>query len=194
MLAQQVGAAHTIVLTRTDLVSPQQIADAATEVKSMGPMGKIIVETSPEARARAAFDVPAALPLSDAGHVPGGRYESQHPRIKVFSLQWDHELPWDHVAAWLENLAFYFDSRLLRTKGLVRLEGGDVLLIQGIGQHFDTPRRLNQLDAERSSLVVICRDASESEVIELAPQIPGMTVSARTAGSKAIELARPRYD
>jgi len=194
LLAQQVSAAHTIVLTRTDLVSTQQIVDAATEAKSLGPMSKIIVETAPEARARAAFDAPAPQPLSDPGHAPSGRYESQHPRINVFSLQWDCELPWDHAAAWLENLAFYFDSRLLRTKGLVRLEGGDVLLIQGVGQHFDTPRKLNQLDAKGSSLVVICRDASESEVIELAPQIPGMTVSARTAGSKAIRLARPGHD
>lgn len=194
LLAQQVSAAHTIVLTRTDLVSTQQIVDAATEAKSLGPMGKIIVETAPEARARAAFDAPAASPLSDPVHVPSGRYESQHPRINVFSLQWDCELPWDHVAAWLENLAFYFDTRLLRTKGLVRLEGGDVLLIQGVGQHFDIPRKMDQLDTEGSSLVVICRDASESEVIELAPQIPGMSVSARTAGTKAIKLARSRHD
>ncbi|KAF7962720.1 hypothetical protein AWV80_18750 [Cupriavidus sp. UYMU48A] len=194
LLAQQVSAAHTIVLTRTDLVSTRQIVDAATEAKSLGPMGRIIVETAPEARARAAFDAPATLLLSDPSHVPSGRYESQHPRINVFSLQWNCELPWDQVAAWLENLAFYFDSRLLRTKGLVALKGGDVLLIQGVGQHFDTPRKLDQLDTEGSSLVVICRDALESEVIELAPQIPGMAVSARTAGTKAIKLARPRHD
>lgn len=191
LLAQQVSAAHAIVLTRTDLVSTQQIADAATEARSLGPMGKVIVETDPEGRARAAFDAPATQPPSDTQYAPAAQYESRHPRISVFSLQWDDELPWDHVAAWLENLAFYFDNRLLRTKGLIRLADGNVLLIQGVGQHFDTPRKMNALDPHGSNLVVICRDASESEIAGLAPPIPGMTVSARIAGSNTIKLARP---
>lgn len=92
LLAQQVSAAHTIVLTRTDLVSTQQIVDVATEAKSLGPMGRIVVETAPEVRARAAFDAPAAPPPSDPGHAPGWQYESRHPRINVFSLQWDCDL------------------------------------------------------------------------------------------------------
>lgn len=192
LLSQQVSAAHAIVLTRTDLVSTQQIVDAAAEAKSLGPMGRVIVETDPEARARAAFGAPGAQALGESRGAPEARYESRHPRINAFSLQWEEDLPWDHVSAWLENLTFYFDNRLLRTKGLVRLEGGDVLLIQGVGQHFDTPRKMSAFDSDGSNLVVICRDATESEISELEPQIPGMTVSARTAGNTTIKLARPQ--
>lgn len=193
LMAQQVCAAHAVVLTRLDLVTPQQITDAAAEVKAMGPLARIIVETDPQARAREALALPKDGRLNEVSAPPSDNAFPQHPRIQVFTLRWTEELPWDHVAGWLENLVFYFDGRLLRTKGLLRLQHGQVLLIQGVGQHLDTPRRMPGIRTNESSLVVICRDACVAEVASLDPAIPGLEVMSREAGNTSIRLARPAY-
>lgn len=191
LLAQQVCAAHSVVLTRLDLVTTRQIDDAAAEVKGLGPLARIIVETDPQERAR------EALALSeDGGPSQGGPSHSEgtfseHPRIQVFTLRWSAELPWEHVAGWLENLVFYFDSRLLRIKGLIRLQEAEVLLIQGVGQHLDSPRRMPALHISESSLVVICRDACAAELTSLEPALPGLEVTSRNSGTTSLRLARP---
>jgi len=191
-MAQQVCAAHSLVLTRLDIATSQQLADAVAEVKAMSPTARIIANPDPMERARAALGVSNIDAASGAVEESCSKSTfSQHPRIQVFTLRWSTELPWDHIAAWLENLVFYFDSRLLRTKGLVRLQNGQVLLIQGVGQHLDTPRVMAAPSTRDSSLVVICRDASDAEVTALDPAIPGLEIVSHNSGSLSIKLARP---
>ncbi|MGT2509578.1 CobW family GTP-binding protein [Cupriavidus basilensis] len=192
LMAQQVCAAHSVVLTRLDLVTPQKIVDAASEVKGMGPMARIIVEMDVKARALVAFEPVVERDSTEGAESKTDDPWTKHPRINVFSLRWQAGLPWEHISGWLENLVFYFDDRLLRTKGLVRLADNEMLLIQGVGQHFDTPRRLSHVNNDESALVVICRDASESEILELEPKIPGLEITSRRAGRSSIKFARPR--
>ncbi|MGT2491256.1 GTP-binding protein [Cupriavidus basilensis] len=194
LMAQQVCAAHSVVLTRLDMVTTQQIIDAAAEVKAMGPMAHIIVGPDPQARAREALRLSEDGKADEVGPSPSEGAFLQHPRIQVFTLRWTAELPWTMLQVGLRIWSSYFDSRLLRTKGLMRFAGfGQVLLIQGVGQHLDTPRRMPAIRADDSSLVVICRDACAAEVASLDPAIPGLEVTSRNAGNASIRLARPAY-
>lgn len=194
LAAAQLCAAHTIVLTRMDLASAEQVSEALAFAQEMGPMATQIVERDRRERAKISF-------ATDNTGVPApGRPErlldlkgAGHPRVSVFAIQWDAKLEWTTLAAWLENLAGYLDTRLLRVKGLVLLDGCDEsILIQGVGQHFDTPRRIPGHESV-SSLVVISRDTILAEIEGMAPHLPGARYSMlRSPGAGgSFRLARP---
>ncbi|WP_455282572.1 CobW family GTP-binding protein [Cupriavidus necator] len=194
LAAAQLCAAHVIVLTRLDLATNEQIAQALAFVQELGPMARMVMERDRGVRSK------AALAMENAGTPSPGRSEplvalkgNGHPRIGVFAIQWDERLDWPALAAWLENAAGYLDTRLLRVKGLVRLNGADEpILIQGVGQHFDTSRRVPGR-ASVSSLVVISRDTDLAEIEAVQPALPAARYAMLQSpgGMKQVRLARP---
>ncbi|WP_051974583.1 CobW family GTP-binding protein [Cupriavidus necator] len=173
LAANQLCAAHVIVLTRLDLATMEQISEAVAFVQELGPMASLVMERGRGERSKAAFAT------ENVGLPSPGRSErlielrgNGHPRIGVFAIQWDERIDWPTLAAWLENAAGYLDSRLLRVKGLVLLTGADEpILIQGVGQHFDTPRRVPSQESG-SSLVVLSRDTDLAEIEAIQPCLP----------------------
>ncbi|WP_354681847.1 GTP-binding protein [Cupriavidus necator] len=194
LAAAQLCAAHVIVLTRLDLATSEQITRALAFVQVLGPMASMVMERDRRERAK------AALATANAGMPSPGRSErlvalkgSGHPRIGVFAIQWDERLDWPTLAAWLENAAGYLDTRLLRVKGLVLLNGADEpILIQGVGQHFDTPRRVPGRESV-SSLVVISRDTDLAEIEAIQPVLPAarFAMLQSPGAMKRVHLARP---
>jgi len=204
LAAAQLAAAHVIVLTRMDVADSEQIGQATALVRALGPMAALVAERDRHVRAQRAFDEAevgeATLPRSPAAFLAEGTVG--HPRINVYALQWNGPVAWPLLAAWLENLAGYLEARLLRVKGLVVVEGcEELLLIQGVGQHFDTPRRIRADDpstgsmgGRRSNLIIIARDTELTEIRDIGPALsmPCRLSMIRSpgAGSAPVRLAR----
>lgn len=180
LAATQLAAAHIIVLTRLDLANAEAIEQAAATAQALGPMAKLIVE--PERSARAALALGTASLSRGAGQSNGCNVEPGmtligHPRLNVFALHCDEKMDWPALSAWLENLAGYLDERLLRVKGLMSVFGCDEqILIQGVGQHFDTPRRI-ATGYTSSRLIIIARDTKIEELQAITPNLPFLHVS-----------------
>ncbi|MBU6378278.1 MAG: GTP-binding protein [Gammaproteobacteria bacterium] len=165
----QWAAAHRIVITKLDCVSPQRAADAAVEVATLNSLAEIVAATDRAVATRAAFsplNAPAAVLTPPATPQPRG-----HDRIAVRLVMPVVPPTYDHLAAWLDNVAGTLGDRLLRLKGLVSVSGSErPLLIQSVGTMFSEPRPFGRAgEAHRSFIVVIVRDLQPGELEAVAP-------------------------
>jgi len=106
--------------------------------------------------------MPAPLPVAR---------ESMHPRIAVRLARPTNALAYDDLAAWLDNLAGALGERLLRLKGLVRVQESErPLLVQSVGTAFSAPRPFGApAAAPPLFLVIIARDLQPAELEAIAP-------------------------
>jgi G3E family GTPase len=164
----QWAAAHRIVLTKTDAVSAEALAEARAAVAGLNPLAEIVATPDRDAAVRAAF---AQLAGAAAPVVPPRLLVASHPRIAVRLARPRGVLDYDDLAAWLDNLAGALGERLLRLKGLVRVRQSDVpLLVQSVGTLFAPPRPFRQAGASGESfLVVIARDVTDADFAAVQP-------------------------
>lgn len=164
--ASQWAAAHRIVATKTDLVAPGEIADAAAAIAAINPLAEVIATADRAGALQAAF-----APLTATGPLrePDICLPSAHPRIALCLARPAGEVAYPDLAAWLDNLAGALGERLLRVKGLVSVtESGHPLLIESVGTVFSPPRVLH-VGARASFIVIIARDVENTELDAVAP-------------------------
>lgn len=166
--AAQWAAAHRIIVTKVDMVSPERLAEAIAELNGLNPLAEKVCLADRGAAALAAF-----APL-----VPGGapadlpaESERRHPRIAVRIARPATVPSYDTLAMWLDNLAGALGDRLLRLKGLVRVTEDDrPLLVQSVGTLFSPPRAFGLADAGPAPfLVLIARDLAAGELESIPP-------------------------
>jgi len=166
--AAQWAAAHRIVVTKLDAVSPERLAEAGAELAGLNPLAEKVCIADRAAAALAAF-----APLAAAGTLPELRAEGerQHPRIAVRVARPASVPAYDDMATWLDNLAGALGERLLRLKGLVRVAEADrPLLVQSVGTLFSPPSPFGPSDGSAAPfLVVIARDLLPGELEAVEP-------------------------
>jgi G3E family GTPase len=165
--AAQWAGAQALVLTRRDLASPSQLEAARAMAHSINPIAEVIDCDDRGDCVRTAFGrrppAPQAVP-----NVAG----PPHPRIAVMLVRWLAKPAWDDLAVWLDNLSGLLGERLLRVKGVVEVaELEQPLLIQSVGTMFSPPRRFAG-PVDTQFLVVIARDTSPDELVQIAPVMP----------------------
>jgi G3E family GTPase len=165
--AAQWAGAQALVLTRCDLASPSQREAARAMAHAINPIAEVIDCDDRAAGVRAAFGKRAPAPQA-VPYVTG----PPHPRIAVMSVRWLGKPAWDDLAVWLDNLSGLLGERLLRIKGVVEVaEAEQPLLVQSVGTMFSAPRPFaGSVDSQ--FLVVIARDASPDELVQIAPVMP----------------------
>ena len=164
----QWAAAHRIVATKADLVSPGDFAAAPSAIAAVNPLAEVIAGTDRGSSVMAAFaPLTSAPPLREIGLDPA----RVHPRVALCLAKPASEVAFADLAAWLDNLAGAVGERLLRIKGLVRVtESKPPLLIESVGTMFSPPRPLKADTAPPASfLVIIARDVDEAELEPIAP-------------------------
>jgi len=168
--AKQAALADRLVLTKSDLASPADIAALIARLRALNPVAPILravhgamepdalLGQSGEGRA---FHAPEIEPRDDAY----ADDEAHHHGIASFCLVHDQPLPWPHFARWLESLASLRGPDLLRVKGIVHVQGRSRPVVVHAVQHvLHPPRELpNWPDADRRSRIVfITRQIGEA--------------------------------
>ncbi|MFM0149028.1 CobW family GTP-binding protein [Paraburkholderia sp. RL18-085-BIA-A] len=166
----QLAAAHTIVLTKIDLVAIERREDAIETVKSVNPLARVVNEFSASVRAREACAPPGIIDVP-IGTVQPSQLERRrllHPRVRVFRAKYDANVPWEAALDWLENIAGALGERLLRIKAVVPGESiDDRLLLQSVGTTFSAPRRLNRETTVPLGAIVIARDCGSEDLASI---------------------------
>jgi G3E family GTPase len=164
----QWAAAHRIVATKADLVSPEDITKAPATIAAINPLAEVVARADRAGAVGAAFaTLAAAPPLREVD----SDLASAHPRLALCLAKPAGDVGYDDLATWLDNLAGLLGERLLRLKGLVRVsEGKTPLLVESVGTMFSPPRPLrSESAASPSFLVIIARDVSEAELEAIEP-------------------------
>jgi G3E family GTPase len=180
--AAQWAAAQALVLTRQDLASTARVVAAAAMARAVNPLAVVIDDADRAAAfARALQPGGAATEAVDVG--------SAHPRITAFFARQTGAMDWGDLAARLDLLGAQLGERLLRVKGLVRLDGdAHPTLVQAVGTLFSPPR-LFPGEAVGMGLTIITRDTPLQELKDLVG--PPFAVSAPSpfGGKKRIPAA-----
>ncbi|WP_137178677.1 GTP-binding protein [Roseomonas sp. AR75] len=184
---RQAAVADRIVLSKTDLATPEAIAALTARLASINPVAPIIPAVAGAVAAEAIlgcgpFDPAAKAPdvarwigaaAPDHGH--HHHHHAHDPnrhdaRIRALCLDYDTPLSWEGLAGFLEMLGKTRGAALLRIKGILDLEGeAQPVVLHGVQGQFHPPRRLAawpEGEPRRSRLVFILRDLDPRVVRE----------------------------
>jgi len=158
---KQVAIADRLVLTKTDIASPADIAAVRTRLRALNPGAPIIRAIRGAADpdvllgtsgARGFFDAPT---IESHDHRHEGNEGHRHG-IASFCLARDEPMPWPRFALWLESLASLRGPDLLRVKGIVHVQDRSRPVVIHVVQHVLYPpsELQNWPDSDRRSRIV----------------------------------------
>jgi G3E family GTPase len=151
----QIAAADVVILSKSDRT--QNLDAVNEEVKSVNPQARCIP-------ARFGDVDPALLaanPKSGTDHV-FSRSHAHASGIASFVLRFPAPVSKALLERFLSVLVDLRGADLLRVKGIVALDGGECVAVQGVRHVFDRLRPVSP--ARETGLVFIARNVQESEV------------------------------
>jgi G3E family GTPase len=174
---RQAAVADRIVLTKTDLATPGDVAALRERLEALNPIAPILVgEVEASALIDAGpFSADGKLPdiegwIADTAHhhhhhhhdVNGHDVNRHDARIRATCLRFTEPLPWEGLASYLEMLAVTQGQHVLRMKAILNLRGqpGPVVM-HGVQHSFHPPQLLDawpEGDDRSSRIVFILRD------------------------------------
>jgi G3E family GTPase len=184
---KQAAVADRIVLTKTDLATPEQRARMIARLRALNPAAPILDAAKGEATAErllacGLYDPGRKIPdvktwLVAEAYAGGHDHHHHHDvnrhdeHIGAFVLTAEAAIPAGTLEMFLELLRATYGDKLLRLKGIVKLaEMPDTpVVVHGVQHVFHPTARLPCWpdDDHRSRLVFITRDLSERTVREL---------------------------
>jgi G3E family GTPase len=166
---RQVAMADRILLTKTDLASPAQIAEAEARIIALNATAPRRHVVAGAADAADVFDLGPdegrleqwLRPLDSHGHrhLPFRHAE----QIGSVVLRHDGPLSWSALQAWLDSVLSLRGDAVLRLKGIVWLEGHDrPIVLQGVHHVLHPPVYLDRAMQRQGAtrIVLITRGLS----------------------------------
>ncbi len=178
--AKQAVVADRLLLTKTDLVEPSELAELRRRLARVNPAapqievrhGQLAASEVIGIAGREADALGDALRFSAAvsaiderGHVHDGNAHDH--RICAFALRFERPLDWTMFGIWLSMLLAARGQDVLRVKGLLNAAGSDgPVVINGVQHVIHPPQHLAAWpDDDRSSrLVLIVREIAAEAV------------------------------
>jgi G3E family GTPase len=179
--AKQAAVADRLLITKTDLVEPEQLAELARRLARINPGARQIEVRHGRLAASEVIGVAArddaealrdALHFSEAvsahdehGHVHDA--SAHDHRIRAFALRFEQPLDWTMFGIWLSMLLAARGQDVLRVKGLLNAAGSDgPVVINGVQHVIHPPVHLAAWpdDDHSSRLVLIVREIAADAV------------------------------
>ena len=164
---RQVAVADRILLTKTDIASPQQIAGVTARIATLtaSPIRHVIAG---DADPSDVFDLGPNQAAIDQWLRPlDAHYGHRHlpfahgEQIGSVVLRAHAPVRWGALQAWLDSLLSLRGDAVLRLKGFVRLEGeGRPVVLQGVHHVLHPPTFLDRDVVDATQLVLITRGLS----------------------------------
>jgi G3E family GTPase len=191
---KQVGIADLLLLTKTDLISPQTVLALRDRVASVNPGAKTLQGINGDIAPAEFFGAGLyrlesktaevqgwlnAEAYISAVHAHSPHHEHTHAvepdgnrhtdRIRAFCVVREQPISWAGFSAWLDLVSAIRGNDLLRVKGIVNIieHPSHPIVIHGVQHIFHPPIRLGgwPSDDHRTRIVFITRDIDQ-EVIE----------------------------
>jgi G3E family GTPase len=157
--AKQVLVADELVITKVDLVEPEAGASVGAILRSLNPAATVrtavhgVVDEHP-------MEVQAS-----PGHPPIGRDgthadpQGHTEDVSSLSMRVDEQADWLGFAVWLSMLLHARGEDVLRVKGLLEIDDGTFVSVNGVQHVVHTPEHLppDAITAPSSNLVFITR-------------------------------------
>jgi G3E family GTPase len=187
--AKQVAVADRLIITKTDLVGADAIAELRNRLAAINPFALcvtavdgrldpgVLAHIGPRTVDAQGEELDRWLMPSEAGAPMASRHDSA---IRSFCLRFDRPFTWDSLNAALQALSQLRGPDLLRVKGIVRVQGepGPVV-VQGAQHLFHPPVTLrggSDIDAG-SRIVFIVRNIARDSIETLFAAVEALGVA-----------------
>jgi G3E family GTPase len=176
---RQAAAADRLVISKVDLVPPEQAAALRAQLRRLNPAATIVEasETSDISAALLTHDihdetaraneVRSWLETAEHEHEHDAADPNRHRDVRAFVLTASVPLDWARFGLWLSMLLNRHGTSILRLKGLVAIAGQSApVLIQGVQHLVHKPMHLKAWPEgdRRTRLVVIVRGLDPLEI------------------------------
>lgn len=181
--ARQVLLADRLLVTKTELASPGELAQLEARLVALNPHAEIL--RAPRGVAEAVwFDT---APLAGVREVPPALLRAAHDdAVESFVLRWGSIQPMAALGGWLQGLADTHGARLLRAKGIVGADGVEGAVVLHVVGHLVAPPEFLTRRVEESRVVLITRGLEPGDVAPpwpfaaaravSAPRVPAMSI------------------
>jgi G3E family GTPase len=181
----QAIVADAIVVTKTDLASPDKCHDLSARLRSLNPRAGIVEAQHGKVDEKVFTGGGAASLLDGEAFLAEAVHADE---IISFTLTWSRPLQWPVVARAMETLLALRGSDILRTKGLLNIEGCTGPVVVQFVQHLAHPPAELQTwpDGNRiSRLVFITRNMAERDVRALFEAVDNLSARPPESGDPA---------
>ena len=185
-LDKQAALAERVVISKRDLADP---APVIAFLRELNPEAQLVEGVNAAFASGAGPRKPLGS-LASLGPIRNRRHVSG---IRAFSFR-PPSVTWAGWSAWSRLVKAEFGERLIRVKGLLRIEdNGEAVFVQGVQGVFHPPQRLREWpDAEQGNrLVCIARDI---EAADLAVTLPALNAAPGTQAQYSMKELRQLHD
>jgi G3E family GTPase len=180
----QVALADRLLISKADLAGDAEVDQVDAKLSALNRLAERFVMTSSVADGdRVWID-----PLRDAVRpVAARRFWANEVSSNIVSAsqKFSGELAYDAVDEWLDDVTGLFGDRLLRLKGVLRIEGlPDAVVVHGVQGLVYSPGTLPQsigTDSAANSMVLIAHDVEQQD---LADALTRLVLSATADGER----------
>ncbi len=173
---KQIVVADKLVITKTDLVTADQIAHLREHLAELNPAAEIIEaaygEVAPDEIFGATDEERSPLiynqPISDEG--------PHEKTIQSLAIEFHQPLEWTAFGLWLSMLLFAHGEKMLRVKGMVDVGVEGPVMINGVQHVIHPPLHLSgwQDEEKKSQLVFIMKDILPAQILDSLEAFQGM--------------------
>jgi G3E family GTPase len=151
---RQLLAADQLIVTKADLVSPEEVDDLVRRLQAINPTASVSVTASGELRravppSGARTGRSRERPLPDDAHLDG---------ISTLELVTEEPLDWEAFAVWLSLLLHRRGPDVLRVKGILDVRDVGPVALNGVQHVIHRPEHLAGPVPSGSRLALIVRD------------------------------------
>ena len=164
-VAKQVLVADELVVTKVDLVAPEVLDEVATALRALNPAATIRTAlhgvVDPEPLREPPDDIdrrPQARSARLAARSPGGD-QSHTDDVASLTLRTDGPVDWLGFSVWLSMLLHARGQDVLRVKGILELDDGTLVSVNGVQHVVHMPEHLprESIPEPSSNVVFITR-------------------------------------
>lgn len=184
---KQAAVADRIVLTKTDIATPEVVERVRARLKEINPAAQPIIASHGEVHPDQLFGMSLdergdrleswlAADAHAVGHDDhhdhdhhGHGHSHHHDGIESFALAYAEPLDWDAIAEALDRLVSISGEKILRVKGILDVIGNDKpVVVHGVQHLFHPPSQLPGWPAgvPRTSRLVFITHGLKREVVK----------------------------
>ena len=182
-LDKQAAMADRIVVTKRDLADPAPVISFLKELNPEAELAESASDAFNDLKNKIKSRIASLGPLLRHGRSGG---------IRAFSFRPPSPVTWAGWSAWSRLVGAEFGARLIRVKGLLRMEDtGEIAFVQGVQGTFHAPQRFHAWpdDDHGNRLVCIARDLDEQQI---AATLPALNTPAGTQASYSMKELQER--
>jgi G3E family GTPase len=169
---EQIAFADVVLLNKTDLVTPEELAELEKRIRAMNAMAKIYCTRNAELEMEAllgvkAFDLNRALEIEPDFL---GEHEHEHDEtVTSVAIVESGAVDGNKFSDWIGELLRTQGTNIFRTKGILNMAGeNNRFVFQGVHMLFDgrPDRPWKATETPKSELVFIGRNLNETQLRE----------------------------